>query len=580
MSAQPTAKPLTPIPKRINSCDACRSRKIRCERLFQTEASRSGPSVGQLSPPPCRQCADLGIECTTTWRPKRRGPPNEYLKKRMASDIGNQSHLALIPVPMTTTPPLPGNACSSPVVHSHSPLHHRAPVSPFSALPISRQPYSLEDIIGRDVAMGIFALFFDYVHPLTPCLHQPTFLLEIETRRDEKDPVFLALVLSVLASAMVQIPKPLLPTINSCPGRELAGHCYQASRFVSLNTYDPPTIEMVILRFLDSVYHIVSGRLGAHAASWGEALQLGVSLGIHREASYAGLDPISAEVRRRMFGLLFTSDKAAACLRNRPIFLPSEDCDTLMPKEVDDEYITRTEYRTFPVYETSRIAGFNIATRIFGIIGETLSLQSTVRRQSPLTPEDILARLRRVEAISEDLAKVVADIPAALRLTETPAPLQIPTSSQDWGQDIFAQLDLYFAQPESSRSIAKESFLVLKGNIYVTHALARFVLIRCRDEIMAQTTLLRGFTRTATERILTYSYDTQDRDETVIVDLLKALHSIPIQNLAVNGPSLVNKVRYVAISLLDALDANNPVSPEGAYLLDFLDILSEIEQTL
>lgn len=25
------------------------------------------------------------------------------------------------------------------------------------------------------------------------------------------------------------------------------------------------------------------------AASWGEALQLGVSLGIHREASYAGL---------------------------------------------------------------------------------------------------------------------------------------------------------------------------------------------------------------------------------------------------------------------------------------------------
>nr|KIR83475.1 hypothetical protein I308_06137 [Cryptococcus tetragattii IND107] len=274
-----------------------------------------------------------------------------------------------------------------------------------------------------------------------------------------------------------------------------------------------------------------------------------------------------------MFGLLFTSDKAAACLRDRPIFLPSEDCDTLMPKEVDDEYITRTEYRTFPVYETSRIAGFKI-------IGETLSLQNTVRRQSPLTPEDILARLRRVEAISEDLAKVVVDIPAALKLTDTPAPLQIPTSSQDWGQDIFAQLNLYFAQPESSRSIAKESFLVLKGNIYVTHALARFVLIRCRDEIMAQTTSLRGFTRTATERIVTYSYDTQDRDETVIVDLLKALHSIPIQNLAVNGPSLVNKVRYVAISLLDALDANNPVSPEGAYLLDFLDILSEIEQTL
>lgn len=214
------------------------------------------------------------------------------------------------------------------------------------------------------------------------------------------------------------------------------------------------------------------------------------------------------------------------------------------------------------------------------IIGETLLLQRTVRRQSPLAPEDILARLRRVKAISEDLAEVLIDIPAALRLAETPAPLQLRTNIQDWGQDIFAQLDLYFAQPESSRSIAKESFLVLKGNIYVTHALARFVLIGCRDEIMGQTNSVGGVTRTATETIVTYLYDTLDRYETVIVDLLKALHSIPVQSLAVNGPSLVNKIRYVAVSLLDALDANNPVSPEGAYLLDFLAILSEIEQTL
>ncbi|EAL20596.1 hypothetical protein CNBE5160 [Cryptococcus deneoformans B-3501A] len=570
MSVQPIAKPITPTPKKINSCDACRSRKVRCERLFQTEAPRPGPSVGQPSLPPCRQCADLGIECTTTWRPKRRGPPNEYLKKLMASDTDSQSHSVPVPVPMTTIPSLPDNASLSPVLHS--PLNRYIPVSPLSARPTSHQPHSLEDIIERNVAMSIFALFFDYVHPLTPCLHRPTFLMEVQTMRDEKEPVFLALVLSVLASAMVQIPKPLLPTINNCPGREVADRCYHVSRLVSLNTYEPPTIEMVILRFLDSVYHIVSGRLGAHV------LQLSNLPHVSVDAEM--IDPISAEVRRRMFGLLFTSDKAAACLRNRPIFLPTEDCDTLMPKAVDDEYITRTEYRTFPVYETSTIAGFNIATRVFGIIGETLLLQRTVRRQSPLAPEDILARLRRVKAISEDLAEVLIDIPAALRLAETPAPLQLRTNIQDWGQDIFAQLDLYFAQPESSRSIAKESFLVLKGNIYVTHALARFVLIGCRDEIMGQTNSVGGVTRTATETIVTYLYDTLDRYETVIVDLLKALHSIPVQSLAVNGPSLVNKIRYVAVSLLDALDANNPVSPEGAYLLDFLAILSEIEQTL
>ncbi|WWC87458.1 uncharacterized protein L201_002347 [Kwoniella dendrophila CBS 6074] len=66
-----------PAPKKLNSCDACRSRKIRCDRILPAEGS--SPSDSGI-PPPCKQCGNLGIECTTTWRPKRRGPPSEYLK--------------------------------------------------------------------------------------------------------------------------------------------------------------------------------------------------------------------------------------------------------------------------------------------------------------------------------------------------------------------------------------------------------------------------------------------------------------------------------------------------------------------
>ncbi|WWC87457.1 uncharacterized protein L201_002346 [Kwoniella dendrophila CBS 6074] len=432
---------------------------------------------------------------------------------------------------------------------------------------------SLENVLSRDVAMYIFSLFFDYVHPLTPCLHRPTFLMEVEARRDEKDPVFLALVLSVLASAMVQIPKALLPPINGVPARDVANRCYQVSRLVSLSTYDPPTIELVITRFLDAVYHLVSGRLGAQAACLGEALQLGVSLGLHRESSYVGLDPISTEVRRRMFALIFTSDKSAACLRDRPIFITTEECDTLMPKEVDDDYITRTEYLEYPVHATSTIAGFKI-------VGHALVLRRAVRRELPLTPESILSYLRRIETISEDLKAVLQDIPSALKLEDSSAPLEIPETNQEWGQDILAQLDVYFSQAYQTRSIAKESFLVLKGNIYVTHALARYVLLKCRNEIIEQANPDGTDSMSATARFLSLITGRQDRYEDIILDLLQALHSIPIQNLAVNGPSLVNKVRYVAVALLDALDSQNPVSREGAYLLDFLGILSEIEQTL
>jgi hypothetical protein len=44
----------------------------------------------------------------------------------------------------------------------------------------------------------------------------------------------------------------------------------------------------------------------------------------------------------------------------------------------------------------------------------------------------------------------------------------------------------------------------------------------------------------------------QDR-ETIASELLNILHSIPIQSIATNGPSLVHKVRFVASTLLDAV---------------------------
>nr|XP_019050052.1 hypothetical protein I302_00473 [Kwoniella bestiolae CBS 10118]OCF28982.1 hypothetical protein I302_00473 [Kwoniella bestiolae CBS 10118] len=456
------------------------------------------------------------------------------------------------------------------------PIHDAlSPISPQSIYVNYQQHQSqfnsLDNVINRDVAGYVFSLFFDYVHPLTPCLHRPTFLMEVETRRDEKDPVFFALVLSVLASAMVQIPKALLPPINNIPAREMADRCYQVSRLVSLNAYDPPTIEMVITRFLDAVYHLVSGRLGAQGMSTYNTF-VALSWRLTNNVPVAAY-PISAEVRRRMFGLIFTSDKSAACLRDRPIFLATEECDVMMPREVDDEYITRTEYLDFPPHATSTLAGFKF-------IGDAIVLRRQVRRETPLTPENILAYLRRIESISDDLKAVLKDVPSALRLEETPAPFDIPETNQEWGQDMLAQLDVYFSQAYQSRSIAKEAFLVLKGNIYVTHALARYVLLKCRDEIVDQTNPDGGVTLTATARMISIFTSRQDKYEHIVLDLLKALHSIPIQNLAVNGPSLVNKVRYVAVALLDALDAQNPVSPEGAYLLDFLGILSEIEQVI
>ena len=125
----------------------------------------------------------------------------------------------------------------------------------------------------------------------------------------------------------------------------------------------------------------------------------------------------------------------------------------------------------------------------------------------------------------------------------------------------------------------------------------RFVIEQYRDELVSQ---------------LSGNIDAQEHDqavaegrEAVASDLLNVLHSIPIQSIATNGPSLVHKVRFVASTLLDAVrraeTAPASAARAHAYLCtfgfgpflffifagrsclvfvlgDFLSILSEIER--
>lgn len=76
----------------------------------------------------------------------------------------------------------------------------------------------------------------------------------------------------------------------------------------------------------------------------------------------------------------------------------------------------------------------------------------------------------------------------------------------------------------------------------------RFVIEQYRDDLIAQ---LRG---TADARsIEEHEQIVAEGREAVASELLNVLHSIPIQSIATNGPSLVHKVRFVASTLLDAV---------------------------
>lgn len=142
----------------------------------------------------------------------------------------------------------------------------------------------------------------------------------------------------------------------------------------------------------------------------------------------------------------------------------------------------------------------------------------------------------------------------------------------------FAEVKDFFDNPNASRANATNPYLVMQANLYVTQQLVRYVIEQYRDELV---TSMRASATDNFESEALRNWTSEDKEQ-VASDLLNVLHSIPIQSIATNGPSLVHKVRFVASTLLDAVrkaeTAPASAARAHAYLWDFLSILSEIER--
>ncbi|KNZ80907.1 Transcriptional activator protein acu-15 [Termitomyces sp. J132] len=596
--------------RQSQSCDACRARKVRCARENPDDAKQS-----------CKHCITLGIPCTYDYQPKKRGPPNLYLRRLQEAAAAahverpaDESSASPVSVPSPPSAVLSPSVAKTPVTpFLDAPLKpclpgpippSRYPIAadsfhphfksddladPLSTYPLFNwsfkqhpapnvipplsfyyRPYRLDDIAPRDTISLIIALFFDFVYPLTPCIHKPSFMADLHARREEHDPLFFALVMSTVASTLVQVPRSYLPMERPVV-RKLAQTCHEASRHISVASYDPPTSMHVVIRYLDCVYHFCEGHDATQHAAFGEAAHIAVTLRMHEEASYEGLDPIECEVRRRTFWLLFGADKSMSILLGRPICLRDEDCTVHFPKELDDEYITPSAYLPQPHGKTATVSGLNYTSRIFALLGEIL-VRIRVDKRSPPQGQFATARLEEVQSLHQRILTALIHAPEPLRLKSIHPQSRLPPEFGGAGfrQATFAEVKDFFDNPNASRANALNPFLVMQANLYVTQQLVRFVIEQYRDELIIS---LQG----SIEEVQV----AEDR-QAVASDLLNILHSIPIQSIATNGPSLVHKVRFVASTLLDAVrkaeTAPASAARAHAYLWDFLSILSEIER--
>lgn len=285
---------------------------------------------------------------------------------------------------------------STPLAASWESVHTDGPVSPLtvhsslSGAPGSQAPSTAGQLwnqLSRTLLLRSFPverivcrcldMFFEYLYPLVPLVHEPSLrdglafflasspsgltsidnctptlpsataassnLGPIRSSHESWPETTFTLITAVCAEAAFLLPKDIFPE-----GEAIADIFLQASR-TCLNGYleadlESPNASSVAIRYFHSNCVHASGKPKYSWHIFGEATRLAQVMHLHDESSFEGLYPLEAELRRRVFWIVYMGDKSAAILNNRPItihkFSFESGITTAYPTGIDDEYQT------------------------------------------------------------------------------------------------------------------------------------------------------------------------------------------------------------------------------------------------
>ncbi|KAJ6781415.1 hypothetical protein PWT90_02253 [Aphanocladium album] len=401
-------------------------------------------------------------------------------------------------------------------------------------------------------------LFFEYLYPLTPLVHEPSFrdnlAYFVPSNRAphlEKcaDAAF-TLITAVCAEAAFLLPKDIFPS-----GETVADSFLRASRsclaeYLETDLENPNASSITIRYFHSNCVH-ASGKPKFSWHIFGEATRLAQVMRLHDELSYDGLYPIEAEMRRRVFWIVYMGDKSAAILNNRPITMHKYSFErgvtAAYPSGIEEEShtpISPNSVRSSEPASPKRqklILGFNANIRLWGAAA------------------DLLLALR----VMEDQCRAAGDggvltsLSAQQRQIIDPLYISFITSLDDLPS--FLKSRSISSAPDSE-TVESNQFLIQCANLQVSMHCLRMVVVQKFEHLS----------------YLTAGIEQTDLQKTDIVrDALRVMHEVPFWALQVNGEPYVEKLRLIGASLM-AIIHRNPTSPIAARARGDFDVLLDV----
>ncbi|EJT76082.1 C6 zinc finger protein [Gaeumannomyces tritici R3-111a-1] len=266
------------------ACDACHRRKVKCDGIN-----------------PCRNCSSAQLSCTYNAIPQKKGPKGSRAKviselretqrqTSLATKVHNRIHGAVSPPASPTLSPTPG-------------------------------------LLTKEIVKECVDFYFGNMYSIIPILNRQQ--LERDTTSMETNVDIYCLLTSLCAFMMLQ-PGMSMPGgdpygLDVMPGANIVtGTLLMEETIRVRKAYDhiesPTPNSLCTSYFLFACYYA----LDLHDKAWfhlREATTVAHMTGMTKEDSYVGYDNASASRRRRLYWLLFVTERAYALQRGRPLTL-------------------------------------------------------------------------------------------------------------------------------------------------------------------------------------------------------------------------------------------------------------------
>ncbi|KAK5049368.1 hypothetical protein LTR84_004297 [Exophiala bonariae] len=244
----------------------------------------------------------------------------------------------------------------------------------------------------RHAADDYLHCFWEFIHPVFPILHRPSFMRRFEalwsesqgpnagSKQDEFDHIVFVSSLNLVFALGCQF-SDLVREPNRA---HVAEEFYQRARKLFIyDILDSASITLVQMLLLTSVYLQSTSHANRCWNVVGLAVRAAQSIGMDSEPpSRTPRDPLTRELRRRLWHTCVTMDRLVAMTFGRATITSGTE-SVPKPLVIDDEYLTEQHEGVQPSEEVPRLGLFVWSLKLYDILHEILATLYNKRSERP-----------------------------------------------------------------------------------------------------------------------------------------------------------------------------------------------------